>query len=95
MVTWLKGKHRSDRENFFSFKGYGIKIYLHIKWPFLNVYIFIRPDFLLVDLWEFFFRIRVGGRKKKKKKPSENDQLTGYFQSFFFSFFFLSQSFFF
>ena len=42
--------------------------------------------FLLVDLWEFFFRFRVGGTKKNKQKSSENDQLTGHFQSFFFSF---------
>ena len=40
----------------------------------------IRPDFfLLVDLWVFVFRFRVGGQRKS----SENDQLTGHFQSFF------------
>ena len=43
--------------------------------------------FLLVDLREFFFRVRVGG---DEKKSSENDQLTGHFQScFFFRHFFL------
>ena len=31
------------------------------------MYRFIRPDFLLVDLREFFFIFRVGGREKKKK----------------------------
>ena len=36
--------------------------------------------FLLVDLWEFFFRFRVGGMKNKR---SENEQSTGHFQSFF------------
>ena len=43
--------------------------------------------FLLVDIWEFFVRFRVGGggTKKNKQKSSENDQLTGHFQSFFFS----------
>ena len=40
-------------------------------------------NFLIVDLREFFFRFRVGGRKKIKKS-SENDQLTGHFQSFIF-----------
>ena len=42
--------------------------------------------FLLVGLQEFFFRLRVQGRKKKKKS-SENDQLTGIFRAFFFFFF--------
>ena len=37
-------------------------------------------NFLLVDLRDFFFRFRVGGRKKS----SENDQLTGQFQSLFY-----------
>ena len=40
--------------------------------------------FLLVDLREKNFRLRVGGTKKNKYKSSENDQLTGHFQSFFF-----------
>ena len=45
----------------------------------------LRPEFLLVDLRDFFSRFRVGGRKKKS---SENDQselffLTDHFQSFF------------
>ena len=44
-----------------------------------------RPDFLLVDLREFFFRFRVEGTKKKEKKA-----LTGHFQSFFQSFFLIS-----
>ena len=40
----------------------------------------IRPDFfLLIDLWDFVFRFRVGGRIKS----SENDQLIGHFQNFF------------
>ena len=30
-----------------------------------------RPDFLLVDLREFFFRFRVEGTKKKEKKSSD------------------------
>ena len=46
----------------------------------------VRPDFLLVDLREIFFRFKVGGRGKKRKKRSENDQFTGHFQSFFFIF---------
>ena len=59
----------------------------------------IRPDFLLVDLRELFFRSRVGGTKKINKKSSENDQsendqLTGHFQSFFFQNFFFSFFFF-
>ena len=47
--------------------------------------------FLLVDLWDFFFRRRVGGRKKSSENDqltasfSEHDQLTGHFQSFFFN----------
>ena len=45
--------------------------------------------FLIVDLREFFFRVRVGG-VGDEKKSSENDQLTGHFQScFFFRLFFL------
>ena len=42
----------------------------------------VRPDFfLLVDLWDLFFRFRVRGGGS-----SENDQLTGHFQSCFFVF---------
>ena len=44
----------------------------------------LRPDLLLVDLRDFFFRLMVGGTKN----------LTGHFQSFFF-FFFLELFFFF
>ena len=46
--------------------------------------------FLLVDLQDFFFRFRVGGRKKKEKKVLKMT-LIGHFQSFFFfrAFFFL------
>ena len=32
--------------------------------------------FILVDLWEIFFRFRVGGMEKDAKKSSENDQFT-------------------
>ena len=39
----------------------------------------IRPEFLLVDLRDFFSDLGSGWRKKS----SENGQLTGHFQSFF------------
>ena len=41
----------------------------------------VRPEFFLVDLRDFFFRLRVRG-DEKIEKSSENDQLTGYFQRF-------------
>ena len=43
----------------------------------------LRPNFLLVDLQDFFSDLGSGGRKKEEKS-SENDRLTGHFQSFFF-----------
>ena len=50
---------------------------------------------LLVDLRDFFFRFRVGGRKKKS---SENDQLKAnwsFSELFFFIFFYKFSAFFF
>ena len=43
----------------------------------------LRPDFLSVDLRDFFFRFRV---VETKQKNSENDQLNGHFLELFFHF---------
>ena len=68
---------------------------IHFHFPsssvvwFQSIQLILRPEFfLLVDLQEFFFSLRLGGTKKKKKS-SENDPLPVHLQSFFFFFFFL------
>ena len=65
------------------------------KWSLLPKILSLGQNFLLVDLREKNFRLRVKGMKKNKLKSSENDQLTGHFQSFFFFFFFFLVFFFF
>ena len=44
-----------------------------------------RPDFLLVDLREFFFRFRVEGTKKKRKKRSSDWSFSELFSELFFN----------
>ena len=46
---------------------------------YITVNHLLRPDFLLVDLRDFFSDSGSGDEKKKEKKSFENDQLTGHF----------------